>query len=347
MVEVGSVPLASSDGDEEAGVPITPTDLVFDDEPLEAMGTGAAAARPTPASAVDLWRLRIDRSDAVARAVAAIFSRTPDCLQNGDDLEGIEEYLRRVLDGLGWLDGRRASTLAALAALAEMRGNIDVALADLRQAWDIQRQRLGPTHLETEAAAERLARLLDQAGRGDEAGTLRQALDLDRLLRQPGNAVTLRSKALERFLDGRYNDAERIYTSLLQQGFQLASTHCHLARVYLRTGREQEAARQAALAWEHRAGAPAYIVPRILFFRLVARMLEGKDYGELLRQIERALRAPGAFESWSMQPVVDHLASRLTAEQRTLLTALVGALGDHKLLRNLAELPSWQQAITP
>ena len=324
--------------------PITPVDLAFDDEPLDLLLSGTEAS-PTPANAVELWRLGIDRSDAVARAVAAIFTRNPQYLKSGDDLDGIEKRLREALGDVAPLDRRYALGLAALGALAERQGRLDQALADLREARNIQEQNLGPTHSDTEATTERLAQLLEQAGHPEEAEKLRGALNLEKLMRQPGYALTLRSEARERFLGGKYADAERIYSNLVQQRFELSSTHCHLARVYLMTGREQEAAIQVELAWDHRANAQEYVVPRILFFRLVARMLAREEYAELLRQIECALRAPGAFETWTMQPVVDHLAPRLTSEQQALLTALVEALGDHKRLRDLAELPSWQQAM--
>lgn len=334
----------SSDDLRDVTPSITPVDLAFDDDPVDLLLSGAETP-PTPANAVEVWRLGIDRSDAVARAVAAILAHNPENLPSGDDFRGIEVQLRETLSELGPADRRYALGLAALGALAERQGRWDEAMAHLRQARDLQAQHLGPTHFETEATTERLARLLAAAGHTEAAAELRRELSFEKFLAQPGQALTLRTEALERFLSGRFADAERIYNRLVQERFELASTHCHLARVYLMTGREQEAAKHVELAWDHRAGAPGYVVPRILFFRLVKRMLAREEVTDLLRQVARALKAPGAFETWKMQPVIDRIAQRLAPEQRALLTALVEGFGDHKRLRNLAELPSWQQVM--
>jgi tetratricopeptide (TPR) repeat protein len=281
----------------------------------------------------------------VARAVAAILAHNPAYLPAGEDLGGIEVRLRETLIEAAPADRRHALGLAALGALAERQGRLDEAIAHLRQARALQVQHLGPAHFETAATTERLARLLAAAGQAEAAAELERELRFEQLLASPGEALSLRIEAVERFLAGRFTDAERLYERLVQERFELASTHCHLARVYLMTGREPEAAAQVELAWDHRAGAPGYVLPRILFFRLVASLLAGDGIDDRLRQMARALRAPGAFETWSMQPVIDRLAPRLSPEQLALLTALVEVLGGQRRGRDLALLPSWQQAV--
>ena len=100
-----------------------------------------------------------------------------------------------------------------------------------------------------------------------------------------------------------------------------------------------------AAAWEDRAGSPRYIEQRIRFFQALFEMLDGGDAGGMLREIATAAREPGAQNEWTIQPVLEHLASRLTAEQRELMASLGKALGDSNKLVELDALPAWQRIV--
>ena len=82
---------------------------------------------------------------------------------------------------------------------------------------------------------------------------------------------------------------------------------------------------EAFAAWEHRADAPSYVVPRILWLQLallVTSPTAEADIGsaqEILGRLKAALSREAAHMEWTMDPVLGHLQPRLPAEQYELL----------------------------
>jgi tetratricopeptide (TPR) repeat protein len=74
--------------------------------------------------------------------------------------------------------------------------------------------------------------------------------------------------------EGRYSEASEILEQLLTAGFEIPGTHSHLARVCLLTDRISEARDHAEKGWQHRAVAPPYVVPRLLWLQLAGGMME-------------------------------------------------------------------------
>lgn len=72
-----------------------PADLVFDDDPLEALLHGTQPVAPTPADVLELWRQGLDRSPACARALAAVLGRNPDFI-GGHASEELNDLLSAV-----------------------------------------------------------------------------------------------------------------------------------------------------------------------------------------------------------------------------------------------------------
>ena len=295
-----------------------------------------------------MWQKNLDRSDAVARAVLAIVSRDPSHLKDLAGLEMLEQPLRQALEspdtrqcGLG---SSRAACLTALGALARTRGRLEEAEKCYRSAYELQTRTLGAGNQETRWTTEALVQLLEQTGRKAEAGRLRRTLTVAQIMEEGGNLQVLRAKALELFLNGQYPEAEQVYRHLLDRGFELPSTHCHLARLCLMMDREREAAEETERAWGHRQEAPGYIAPRILLLRVLCEMLAKKEVGDLLKRISRALNEPGAHADWTMQPVIEHLKPHLSSNDCVLLTALVEALGDPERVKELQGVPEWLAA---
>ena len=151
------------------------------------------------------------------------------------------------------------------------------------------------------------------------------------------------------FNEGKYAEAADLYEQLLQAGFEIPGTHCHLARISLLTDRPDDARRHAASAWDHRAKAPPHVLPRILWFQLATsdptlRSTRSDDRAALLGRLKTALQVPNAHAEWTMSPVLDHLKPTLTPGDHALLTALVAALSDASNLPALDSFPAWRAA---
>jgi hypothetical protein len=141
---------------------------------------------------------------------------------------------------------------------------------------------------------------------------------------------------------GEYALAETLLGRMLEQGFRVPSTRLHLARIAVLTDRGADAREHAA---EHRAEAPSYVPPRILFFQLLFALLDGADAWPVLGRPKQTLSHDDAQLEWIMQPVLDHIRARLAGDARALLTALVAALSDRAKLAALDALSAWREAV--
>lgn len=328
-------------------------ELVFDDQPIGSLLGKGKIEPPTPGDAIEMWlngREPKDRT-AIARAVAGILYMGDYRASGFAEYKEVEACLRLALEEAEKSsvtdETGRAALLSAVGAIAQLDGRLQEAERLFKTALELQRTNLGAEHPETCATANRLAMLLDHVGRKQDAERLRRSLSLGQLLREEQDGTALRLQALELFLAGEFDEAEGIYKHLASMGFELASTHCHLSRIYLITSRFDDAVAEADRAWAQRRDADAYIIPRILFLRLVCKMVKREPIRGILQDLERALQEPGSCSTWTMQPVVQSLTSRLTDEEIALLSALVEALSESKNLRLLRDLPLWRDANGP
>jgi hypothetical protein len=170
-------------------------------------------------------------------------------------------------------------------------------------------------------------------------------LKLERENAKEQDPVARRKDAAERILSGDYSGAEALLRGLLHENFAVPSTHCHLARVLLMTDREPEARQEINQAWATRQEATAYVAPRILFFQCVFTILDAADTSTIVGQIKAALRSPDAHLDWAIQPMLDHLRSRLGETNYQFLKALAEALSHANAMPHLDELPQWRNAM--
>jgi len=325
----------------------TPIDLVFDDEPFDVFNSNnftPTTIAPTPANALELWENGIDCSGSVAIAVLAILIKNPEWLVNIKNTTGLQDALNCVTPS----DPNYPQYLQMLGILADRNGCTDEALSLLRKSYDLQTKRLDLNHPEIIQITESLVKILEKTGNFEEAKKLMSTLVFERLIRQQLSNIDLRKKALQYFLEGEYEVAIKIYMYLVKKKFDLASTHCHLARVYLMKDCENDVDYHIKEAWLYRNGSNPYVLPRIFFLRLVFRMLEGEEYYmDHLKKIQQTLsesRRP--FEEWTMHPVVEKLSPRLTSEQIILLTVLIEAFGSKYKYKKLKKTSFWQKAIS-
>jgi hypothetical protein len=157
-------------------------------------------------------------------------------------------------------------------------------------------------------------------------------------------ALQVRGIALELYKQGEYAQAQELLSMLLDAGFEVPSTCCHLARIALVTDEIPTAREHSEQAWEHRSEGPRYVVARILWLRLAAEMAVGGPASpELLGLLKTALQPEDAQVEWSMEPVLEHLKSRVSPEGHALLTALVAALSFQEKMKELDAFAEWRQ----
>jgi tetratricopeptide (TPR) repeat protein len=336
---------ASRNSPSKAFISVVPVDLVFDSSSCDNTHIDRPTTPQKPANAVELWRQNWDHSDAVARAVISMISENPNYASDLGDQKELELLLQSTSENEKLDVSQRSSCLVGLGILYQSRKAFNEALSFLQKAFDLQKTAMGITHPITIRTVKYLVEVLDELQRPEDAKRLRLDLSIGELMQNAGNLTALRSKALELFVNNEYKEAEKIYHHLLEQNFEPASTHCHLARIYFMTGRTKEAAAEVKSAMECKHGAPAYMIPRIIFLRIICAVLEGIAIKALLKELNNALLEPGANHDWTMQPVVDCLKSGMSSEYYELFSALVKALGDAQHMNYLNEMPIWQEAL--
>ena len=135
-----------------------------------------------------------------------------------------------------------------------------------------------------------------------------------------------RGAALDSFVRGDYVEALRTLEALVAEEFQVPGTRCHMARVHLMLGHDAEARLQVAAAWEHRAVAPRYVVGRILWFLTLFALMDGTDISPWIGRLKTLGPDADAQMDWTMDPVLDALRDRLTADGYIMMSVLWLAL---------------------
>jgi hypothetical protein len=244
-------------------------------------------------------------------------------------------------------------TLDSIIILAEIRleqGQLSEAESLAKKAIAGRERSLGKDDSATLEAVNLLAAIYAMANKPIEVNALRERI-IDAGLRNGDPAVLLsyRQAAYTWFASGEYLQAEKMLRGLLGKGFEMAGNRCHLARILLITNREEEARQEVANAWEHRGGAPAYIIPRILWFQIAFTKCQRGENGidnarfkPLLGQMKTALQNEDAFMAWTMTPVLEHIKAKLAEPDYELLASLVSVLSDREKMPDLDRFPVWR-----
>jgi tetratricopeptide (TPR) repeat protein len=263
------------------------------------------------------------------------------------DYAQAESLLRRALEAQERVLGKEhpdtLNSVNNLAGLLDSQGDYGKAEPLFRRALKGKDRVLGENHPDTLVTLQNLTDLLSKAGRSDESAALRR----EYITRTKGAEVSaaplaFRELALECYRDGDYSRAEQLLRRIVEQGFELCSTHCHLARVLLLMDRDKEALAEVNLAWENRAEGPLYVPQRLHFLRALFGLLDGTAPTEALKDLKRELLRPDAMQEWDLRRLLDHLKPRLTPEASELLEALSAAINDRATIKNLETLPAWQ-----
>ncbi|MGP8251771.1 MAG: proteasome accessory factor PafA2 family protein [Terracidiphilus sp.] len=153
-----------------------------------------------------------------------------------------------------------------------------------------------------------------------------------------------RERAYNLYETGDYAGAEELIRGCIADGFEPGSNFCHLARVLTMMDREPEAREEVAHAWAAREGAATYVEPRILFFRCIFAALDGLPLSDSVAQIKAAFEDGGGSSDWTIEPLLNHLRSRLGEESYRFLKTLAEGLSDSRNLRRLEEFAQWRDA---
>ena len=160
--------------------------------------------------------------------------------------------------------------------------------------------------------------------------------------RQRMTPEQLRGNALEHYERGEFERARQLLEALLLSGFEVVSTRLHLARIALIMDRSADAGQHVAEAWARRHDAKPYVVARILWMRALMAILDGTDCAPFHGAAKERPGGRSAQMGWTMQPVLDHLKPRLTADDHALLSGLIAALGDRTNVEKLNAYPNWR-----
>jgi tetratricopeptide (TPR) repeat protein len=140
------------------------------------------------------------------------------------------------------------------------------------------------------------------------------------------NPYLLRTKALEMLEKQQYSEAEKIYGEMIELDFDLPGTLCHLARVQLLSGQEKEAEKSVKKAWNLRSKASKYVVPRIIFLKILFLLIRNQNPSLWIDRMKTELQNPDSCLEWHIKPLLESFQSRLTPESYQFMVALVETL---------------------
>jgi hypothetical protein len=197
---------------------------------------------------------------------------------------------------------------------------------------------------------ERLAACLEQAGDAELAHSLEaRVTSMKARDARERSRLTRSALAMGSYWGGDLDGAEQDLRVLLAEGFRVAKMCSRLASILTIKDRPNEARDHIDLGWTRRADALPYVVPRLLWFRVLFALEDGGSIAPLLGQLELVLSDESVFtvpsgesvslSSWSMDSVLEHLQPRRPGDAHALLTALVGAIRDRSNLAALDAFP--------
>lgn len=312
-----------------------PTNLVFDDDNLDGVLYGLRVERPTPADVLDASRDLTALPTAWHPALLAILKCDPGkgrLLQPAALSSLLDQQAQMVASG----QPASPRDLWNLARLYQSAHRLAQAEARFREVLNAPP---GPEALTPEERDQVLSQLIDlllKDGRDSEAEqerALRQA-ELRLAAATADDLLQVRVQAMEFYLAGRHDAAERLYRELLARHFQEGSIWVHLARVLIMQDRWPEArtalaqARKCLGQMDPADDSQHYIRLRTCFLAILLAMLAGRPYAELVAAFRRQLERHPQQEPWTIDPVLHHVKPRLSGEDGARLALMAAAIHD-------------------
>jgi hypothetical protein len=152
------------------------------------------------------------------------------------------------------------------------------------------------------------------------------------------NPYELRSEAMEMLEKQEFGEAEKIYRQLIRLGFELPGTLCHLARVQLLMQDEEAARKTVSRAWKLRGKALKYVLPRIIFFKILFAMTGNKNPASWMIKLKSSLQDDASYMGWTIKSTVNQYQSRLTPENFQIMMVLSEVVQEFKNKELLDEI---------
>jgi tetratricopeptide (TPR) repeat protein len=165
--------------------------------------------------------------------------------------------------------------------------------------------------------------------------------ELNRYCTFQANPFILRSEALNLVESGNYAEAENLYLQLIEMNFEIPGTLCHLARVRLLSGQVRSAEESVEDAWKNCSIAKKYVVPRIIFFKILFALIIKSDPSSWIGKMKESLNGPEACMEWYIAPLVRPWAEILGKEDHEFMSALAGALQSWPQIAGLDAFKLW------
>ena len=263
------------------------------------------------------------------------------------DLDESEKLLRRALLVFEKISGpmhwRTLMTEYSLSLTLHAKGEVTEAEHLLLSNIEKKEQHLRKGHPDILASITELAEIYFEQNKKKEAVELADrylhALDLSSEFDSP---LSLRQLALLFYVNGQYLKAEELLRKVLKFDFEVAGNLCHLTRVLILTGREKEGREAIARAWNERAKASDYIIPRVLWFQILFALLDNQNPAREIGLLKTALNNEAAYAEWKMNPVLDYLITRLSPENNAFLSKLISAFSNPNLRTDLELFEIWR-----
>ena len=288
-------------------------DIFLDDIPVDSLlYKNKAVCRPTPADIAMQWAEGYHLSEPARKALVAILVNKISIAFNLNRLKEAESILKKELE--------KAKRYPAECV------RLLIALVRLYEKMDPDEAKKYYTKVKKQISGQE--DLLDKETRNGWS-----------LLSKCGNFEVnphlLRSKAMDMLEKKQYAEAEKIYRQMIELDFELPGTLCHLARVQLLSGQEKEAEKSVRKAWDRRSKALKYVVPRIIFFKILFLMIRNQNYSLWISRMGKELRNQDSCLEWHIQPLLESYKSRLSPENHQVLVTLAESLQnkDPKSLR--------------
>ena len=279
-------------------------DIFLDDIPVDSLlCKDEAKCHPTPADITMQWAEGYPLSEPAKKALVAILVNKISIAFNLNRLREAESILKKELEKA---KNYPAECIKLLIALIRLNEKSD---PDEAKNYFSKVKRLISAN----------ENLLDERTRNNW-----------RLLAAGGNfevnPYLLRSKAMDMLEKKEYIEAEKIYRQMIELDFELPGTLCHLARVQLLSGQEKEAEKSVRKAWDRRSKALKYVVPRIIFFKVLFLMIRNQNYSLWISRMGKELQNQDSCLEWHIQPLLESYKSRLSPENHQVLVTLAESL---------------------
>jgi hypothetical protein len=284
------------------------TDIYFDDMPEESfIYLNESLPKPTPADIVTLWSEGFNLTNSMQKILIGVLASNITIAFDMNRVKEAESLLKAEVANRKCNVADKITILIALFRLNEKTYPVE-----------------GRTFL------QKAKKLMHRYSDKIDAKTMNEWNSLWKMEIPEVSPYQLRSVAFEKLQRHEYDDAEKIYRQMIEMDFELPGTLCHLARVQLLKHREQEAELSIQEAWKLRDKASKYVIPRIIYFKILFALFENKTPRKFLIRLKSALQEETSFMDWTMKPTVIQYQSRLTPENFQMLMVLTEVLQEFK-----------------